>query len=122
MSGLDIAQEVQAALREAAQATGQGDYIATFKDIVGGPTSPWDGTTGTEVETELAVIVSSFDKRLIDGENIRSSDLKVLVEANNYVPQTSTVVELSGIEYAILAVKPLSPAGIDIMYELQCRR
>lgn len=122
MSGLDIAQEVQAALREAAQATGQGDYIATFKDIVGGPTSPWDGTTGTEVETELAVIVSSFDKRLIDGENIRSSDLKVLVEANNYVPQTSTVVELSGIEYAILAVKPLSPAGVDIMYELQCRK
>ncbi len=121
MSGLGIAKEVAAALKDAATATGSGEYLATFKRVTSGPATPWDNVPSTETETQLAVIVGSFDKRLIDGENIQTSDLKVLVEAIGFVPVTSDRVVLSGVEYAILAVKPLSPAGTDIMYELQCR-
>lgn len=123
MSGAQIAQEVSAALREAGAEVGTGSAnIATLIRPATQPENPWDPPAGPPTEIELAVIVGSFDKRLIDGENIRATDLKVLAESTGTVPVTSDRIIISSVEYAILGVKPTSPGGVDILYELQCRK
>jgi hypothetical protein len=123
MSGIDIAKQVAEGLRQAGAEVGTGSAnIATLMRPAPQPENPWDPPAGEPTPIELAVIVGSFDKRLIDGENIRASDLRVLVESVGTVPETSDRIVISSTEYAILAVNKTSPGGVDILYELQCRK
>lgn len=121
MSGASIAAEVAAALREASAEVGDGTpLIATLRRTTGGPATPWAADAETVTDYPVAVVVGSYRQGLIDGENIQARDRKVMMEAG-VAPTTDDRLIVSGTEYAILAVTPLSPGGVDLTYTLQCR-
>jgi len=122
MSGAQIAQEVAAALREVARDVGEGIYLAKLIQVASAPSTPWDSAGETTVETELDAMVSDYAQSLIDGTLIRQGDKRVMVEATGPEPTQADKLEIDGVIYQIVNVKPLKPSGVALYYTLQCRR
>lgn len=122
MSGTEIAAEIAASLREASAETGGGSPLTVaLLRTVGTPATPWATGAGTSTDYILSAVVSSYSSRLIDGENIRMGDRKVMVEAGVVVPTTADRIIIGATDYAIVSVQPLAPGGTDLAYTLQCR-
>lgn len=121
MSGAQIAAEVAIALADAGAAVGGGAFSATLTRPTGSET-PWDIPTTAVTTWAVTVIVTMYDRRHIDGEQIRAEDRRVLMSAVGPVPAVSDRLTVSGAVYQVMAVNELAPAGVALMYELQCRR
>ena len=122
MSGAGIAAEVAAALREASAETGDGTPLtATLRRTTGSPATPWAAGSGAVTDYTVAALVGFYRAALIDGENIRMGDRKVMMEAGVAVPTTADRIIIGGSDYAIISVQPASPGGTDLYYTLQCR-
>lgn len=92
---------------------------------------PYSPGPPTVVNHPAKLVVTSFTAREIDGTRIRADDLKVLVAAEGLAVEPTTldrVVEAqqvgspNGPSLAIVNVEPLSPAGMAVVFTLQCRR
>lgn len=91
-----------------------------------------DHSTGTRAESTykyfsangLVLEYSAKDAGLshIEGTVIRKDDKKILLEANGYTPDIGDTVLIQSIEFEVVGVKPLSPAGVDVVYNVQVRR
>jgi hypothetical protein len=121
MSGVSIAAEVAAAIREVGNATGNGPLIATLIRPAAQPTNPWDAPASAPSLIPVAVMVESYSQGLIDGTLIRAEDRRVMMEATGIVPTTADRISISGKEYAILSVAPEAPSGVALFYNLHCR-
>jgi hypothetical protein len=87
-------------------------YGAGVADTPGGTTAtPWG-------------VVIEYTDRDLDGTQIKIGDKQVILEALSGMtePQTKDALIIGGIEHAIVNVKPISPAGVVVIYELQVRR
>ena len=123
MTAAAIRAEVAAALAEASAAVGDGPLIVTLVRTAGGPQTPWDTSAFTETaETSLRAVVGRYDRRLVDGTLIMAGDRRVMVEAGPVEPTTADRLRIGGEDYAIVAVRPLAPGGVALMYEVQVRR
>ena len=73
---------------------------------------------------DCTIAVLDYENREIDGTRIQAGDKKVLVSAVGLSPEPSTVdrIDIGDEEHAIISVKPLSPAGTPVFYEVQARR
>ncbi len=120
MSGAEIAAEISAALREAATETGDGELIATLTKK-GTQDSPWDDPA-TPTTHSVAVVVTEYDLRHVDGVLIQAQDRRVLVEAAGVVPKPSDTLTIGGVVYNVIRSMPLDPGGVALMFEVQARR
>ncbi|MGY2048908.1 hypothetical protein [Methylobacterium sp. JK268] len=71
----------------------------------------------------LAVI--DYDERDRDGTLIRQQDRRALIAAGGLAIEPTDADQLrdaSGDVYAIVTIKPLAPAGMVVMYDVQVRR
>ena len=68
-------------------------------------------------------VVTEYSLRDIDGTQIRVGDKRVILEALNGMPtpQTKDSLIIEGVSHSIVNVRPLSPAGVVVIYELQAR-
>jgi hypothetical protein len=90
--------------------------------------SSYDVGSGTTVvtpgaENSIKGLIESFDINEIDGQAVKSTDLKIMV-ANlpfDIVPESDTLVK-NGLEYNILRTTPLEVSNGVIYSYLQCRR
>lgn len=106
-------------LRRKAKGEGSGD--------------PWDPVKDVITDYPISALIQEFSEHMINGTTILYGDrllmagAESLVTAGNIVPTAATdkvILTLSEgreIEYAIVNVKPMSPGGVDILYELQVR-
>jgi hypothetical protein len=95
---------------------------ATVKQIVTGEYDPSTGTASTTVTNHAAkAAVFDYDAKLIDGLVIQKGDKQVFAEAITYVPTSVDKFTWGGVDHQIIAVKPLAPALVNVMYELQVR-
>jgi len=80
-------------------------------------------TPGSANEYPWGVVVAYSD-RDTDGTQIRVGDKKVILEAPDGMPepQTKDTIIIGAVEHSIVNVKPLSPGGTVVIYELQVRR
>lgn len=120
MSGAGIAAEVAAAIRSAAAEVGGGTALIATLTRKANATTPW-GVGGAAQIAEIAVLVSTYNLSLINGENIRADDRKVMAEATGVIPTTADRLEIDGVTYSIISVQPAAPGGTDLYYTLQCR-
>jgi len=140
MSGEDIAAEIAAALREVGEAVGSGPLVALLKKpgaTVPNPDAPPqnpfpdpnappdpDPEPNPEAPDPVPVVImlDSFTKKHHDKWEIRCTDLLVIMEATVAVPTQGDKLDIDGLDYDIMAVDPLAPGGVALMYECQCRR
>lgn len=94
---------------------------ATLKRTTPGTYAPATGTT-TPVVTSLSTTaaVFAYDQKYIDGTLIKQGDQRAYL-APGVEPQQGDSLTWGGRDLAIVAVKPVSPAGVPVLYEAQLR-
>ena len=128
-----VAAEVEDALRSIGDVSQPEGYPATIRKPAGGaPASPWEAPSGVPTYHQVIVLVS--DKELLDvngtliGQTKRtitisgaagvvpSDDDKIILDqALDYVDEATD----TGLAWEeIMAVRPLAPAGVAVLYEL----
>lgn len=82
----------------------------------------WDPTNSTTGYTCQAVVLNYADN-LVDGTRIKASDRMVYVstEGLSINPTTADTLTVGSITYTIVGVKPLSPGGTVVFWEVQAR-
>lgn len=133
MSGPDIAAEVAAALAEAAAAVGTGPYICTLRRAStepDEPQTPWDEPADPVNPPQLFAVTAVEDMREVrdmTGALIGVTKRTLTIDATGVVPLKSDQIAVgvapadvdANIRFEeILSVRPLSPAGVALLYEL----
>ncbi|MDM0041877.1 hypothetical protein QTI05_22745 [Variovorax sp. J22R193] len=97
---------------------------ASLARITAGAYNPVTGTsTPTEVVQAVRAVVLDYDAKMIDGSMIQQGDKQVYLSAVGVLPPAvADVLTWQGVAYTIISVKPLAPAGVDTLHELQVRK
>jgi hypothetical protein len=68
--------------------------------------------------------VVEYGLREIDGSRVLATDKKVLLakKALAIEPTTADKLLIGGVSHSVVNVRPVSPAGIVVMWEIQARR
>lgn len=89
-----------------------------------GPT--YDPTPGADVDHPCRFVVLDYENSEVDGTRVLATDKKVLLAVGDLAitPKTSDLlVDGPGSSYRIIPpLKPLSPGGVVLFYEIQARR
>lgn len=101
--------------------TDKGQSVTFTRETVGN----YDPGTGEETTTSSTFTgygaAFDYNQSEIDGEVIKSSDIRFVMEATATAPEIGDTVPVSGDTYRVQAVKPTSPAGTVVIYEVQLR-
>lgn len=84
----------------------------------------YDPATGTMVpaysDTATTAAVFAYSQRYIDGTLIRQGDQQAYC-APAVAPVQGDRLTWQGTDYEVVAVKPVAPAGVPVLYEAQLR-
>ena len=134
MSGLDIQAEIAAALVEAGEAVGTGAYTCTIRRAsteADEPKTPWDppaDPANEPTEYPVTAIEDVQDVRDISGMLVGIQKRTLTINATGVAPLKSDVIAVgvapddvtnATVFEEIIAVKPLSPGGVVLLYELE---
>jgi hypothetical protein len=122
MSAAQIQAEIEAALREVARDTGDGEFLVTLTEPSTGPVTPWSSTSPTAgAKHEVPAMIGRFSRNMIDGTLIRATDKRVMIAGTAPKPLTSWRVTIAGQVHSIVNVMELAPAGEPLYFEVQAR-
>ena len=66
-------------------------------------------------------VASRYKNAEVDGTLIKSSDQRLILEKVSTVPQVGWRAQVSGKEYKVMDVMPVSPGNEDVIYICQLR-
>lgn len=80
--------------------------------------------TITTTDYACTIVVLDYDLREIDGARVLATDKKVLLAKGSLAiePTTADKLLIGGVAHSLIDVRPLSPAGTVVLYQLQARR
>jgi hypothetical protein len=128
-----IAAEVDEALRSIADVSQPGGYPVTLRKVSTTGGVPWDPTSGTTTITyhTLYAVEDNREIRDINGTLIGETRKTLMVNATGVVPSDDDRVLVGeALEFQdeatdgavawveIAAVRPLAPAGVAVLYEI----
>ena len=76
------------------------------------------GVTTTAYTASGALL--DFDTKRVDGDSIRSTDKRFIIEAGSK-PELNDVVTVDSVAYQTVSIRETNPAGTPVIYELQLR-
>jgi hypothetical protein len=97
----------------------------TLTQTTGGTYDETTGTVGTPTVTTTTdkCVVLEYAKGLVNMPDslIKMGDKKILTQMS-VIPTTADTFTVNSVIYTIIGVKSLEPAGINLLYELHCRK
>lgn len=128
MSGMEIAGEISAALAEAGHAVGDGPMAITLRKAGAGAATPWDADPGNAPTLHDLVAIEEYREiRDAKGSLVGQTVRTLTVEATGAAPEKADRVAVGvakaavgpGTEWVeVIAVRPLSPSGVALLYEV----
>ena len=128
-----IAVEVEGSLQSIADVNEPGKQSATIRKSAGGPpANPWEPPSGVPTYHKVVVLQSDKELRDINGTLIGQTKRTITISgAAGVVPSDDdTIILGQALDYVdaetdaglaweeIMAVRPLAPAGVAVLYEL----
>lgn len=101
-----------------------GAAAVLSRTIAGG----YDPATGTSAPGSVAIqnvtaVCIDYEAKFIDGTLILRGDKQVFMSAKDVtLPAAGDKFTWQGAEYSVIAVTPLAPAGVVVLFEIQVRR
>lgn len=115
------ALDAEAALLEVANEVGQ-EYRITLVQPGTLDEAAYPPVAGAERRKGIVAIRLGYTHRDRAGTNIQEGDLRFLVTAaSGAIPAQDDHIEAGGERYSVVSVRKVSPAGEDILYEVQAR-
>lgn len=103
--------------------------IARFgqEAVLSRPTSTGPAHNPVEGEPDtysVRIVVETYRQNEIDGTRVLRSDLKVMMSKGALAiePETTDQLLIGGQAHAIVDVRPVSPGGVVLYFEIQARR
>lgn len=88
-------------------------------------TTTYNPATGENVQvttnTAINVVKDNFAKSEVDGTIIQTSDIKLLIDGSVEV-FADDVIEISGVDYAVVNVDKIEPGDTLVYQEVQVRK
>lgn len=97
---------------------------ATLQRVVHGTYDPDTGTTTADTTSTWTGVGAKFDyeQKEIDGTNIRTGDQRVYLSVVGIVnPQSGDTLAIGATTYNVVASRPLQPALMAVLYDVQVR-
>lgn len=84
----------------------------------------WNPTEGEPEDHAVTIVVTDYRLADVDGSRVLATDRKALLAKGDLAiePSTSDQLLIGGVSHSIIDVKPLSPGGTVVLWELQVRR
>lgn len=95
----------------------------TLTRVVEGAYDPATGSTGAPTTTPYSGYgaPTNYNKLEVDGQQVKTSDIRLLVHALSVVPIPGDIVTLNSADYRVMDVDQTRAQGEDIIYTLQLR-
>lgn len=108
----------------AAETLAEFGATAILKTSVTGARDPNTGIIPTVVTSNnVTVVVFAYPEKLINGKTILQGDQQVYMSAVGLtMPKAGDVLTWQGADYQVITVKPIAPAGIAVLVEVQARK
>lgn len=108
----------------AAETLAEFGATATLKTSVTGARDPSTGIIPTVVTTkDVTAVVFAYSEKLINGKTILQGDQQVYLSAVGLtMPKAGDVLTWRGTDYQVITVKPIAPAGVSVLVEVQVRK
>lgn len=102
---------------------GKLEKITGFTDIPN-PDQPNRPGTRTLVDENTNCVFLDIDSKLVDGNLIRSGDMKVLAAPLNMTldPRMTGTITRGAEIWSIVSIRELNPGGIKLLYTIQVRK
>lgn len=130
-----IAAEVETAIRSIGDTSQPDGYPATIRRVIAGtpdPAAPWEPVTDTITYTTVRVVVFDKELRDVNGTLIGMTKRTITISGAAGIAPTDddTIAEGLALTFVdetddathpwqeIMAVRPLAPAGVAVLYEL----
>lgn len=97
---------------------------ASISRTTAGGYNPETGTSSPEstVTQNVKAVVIDYENSFVDGSLILRGDKQVFISANGVTqPAAGDKFMWQTKEYSVIAVTPLAPAGVNVLFEVQCR-
>ena len=116
MSAADDRQSALETIREDGQPV-------TLTQVVTGAYDPDTGTSSTtETNHNGFGVALYYSQNMIDNSNILMSDQRVYINPQlGATPKPGDKLTFGGVSYTVITSKPLAPAGIVLLHEVQVR-
>lgn len=120
MAGADIAAKVKAGLSKANAAAGGGssnvvlERTTVVRDLVNG------NTTTVENITLPNALFKTFNQRLIDGTNVKSSDRLLVCDGDNDI-NLGDYINSDGMRYEVIEPNLSKPFDVTLSYSVHVR-
>ena len=100
--------------------------FGAFTTVTRNEAGEYDPATGTAPITttvqDVTGAVFDYAHRYIDGTRILQGDRQAYLSAVGiWAPKQGDVMEWAGQKLTVITAKPLAPAGLAVLYELQVR-
>ena len=95
---------------------------AVIVSMEAGDGPAWDPGAPTETENAVTAAVVEYSAFERNGTSVEAGDKKALVTAGVIAPDTSMIFRWQGVDHQIVRVMPISPAGVDVVFEMQVRK
>ena len=120
----DLASTIYSAVLGAKGKLGSLVIQATLKTV---GVASYNAASGVKsiatTDKSIDVVVDKFAFNEIDGEQVKSSDVKLVMFNNDdMVPSLSDKVVLNGVTYDLISVNPVQAGSKVIIFMLQLRR
>lgn len=94
---------------------------ATIKRQTTGAYDPATGTASvTTAELATTAAIFAYDQKYVDGTLVLQGDQRAYL-APGQEPKQGDKLAWQGTDFTVVAVKPVSPAGVVVLYEAQIR-
>lgn len=95
------------------------------RKVPGGDYDPDTGTTtpDTEVSQQCTAVVLPINQKLVNGTTVLATDEQAYLSAVGLtIPAATQTLTWQGVDYTIMDVKNLAPAGVSVLVEMVVRR
>lgn len=80
-----------------------------------------NNTTNTTTFTGYGAAFD-YNQSELDGSIVQNGDIRFLMESTTSAPELGDTATINSVIYRVMNVKPLSPAGTVVSYEVQLRK
>lgn len=78
-------------------------------------------TAGTLMSSNAVACIFNYPTRLIDGTNIMATDFQCFAHFTSGSPRSGDDLSVGGRKFGVVNAKPIAPALITVLWELQLR-
>jgi len=114
---------IRESANDAINEAGQNGYLR--KTVAGTGTDPWNTGAGTVTDYPIRFVLVDYAERDRDGTLVQVNDQQAIIAVGSLAVEATEadkLVDSSGNVFEVIAMRPLSPGGVVLLYQAQVRK